>query len=64
MSDYEYVEINSLADLDRFIASATKDELIILKHDIEEARRRLEEEDSSSGGRSLSGRPLTLKKTR
>lgn len=53
MQDYEYVEINSLEELQEFIESATKEELILLRQDIQRIKEILEEEEGSSGGRQL-----------
>ena len=58
MSDYEYVEINSKEDLESFIESATKEELILLKHDLEDAKKMFEDDDDETSG----GRALTLKR--
>ncbi len=57
MDEYEYVEINSIEELYEFIENATKEELILLRQDLEEAKRMLEDEDSGGG-------TIVLKRTR
>lgn len=53
MPDDEYVEINSQEDFDRFVESATREELELLKHDLEEAKEMLDDDDDDGGGRTL-----------
>lgn len=47
MSDYENIEINSKKEYDDFVNNATKEELLLLKSDLEEIKKAIDDD----GGR-------------
>lgn len=57
MADYDYVELNSIEDFYEFIESASREELLLLRDDLENAKKMLEDEDSGGG-------TIVLKRTR